>query len=47
MKEKVKVSNLHKSFGDLDVLCGIDAEIKEALIKAMEVTAEEFDLFKV
>ena len=25
----------------------IDAEIKEALIKAMEVTAEEFDLFKV
>lgn len=29
MKEKVKVSNLHKSFGDLDVLCGIDAEIKE------------------
>lgn len=29
MKEKVKVSNLHKSFGNLDVLCGIDAEIKE------------------
>lgn len=29
MKEKVKVSNLHKSFGKLDVLCGIDAEIKE------------------
>lgn len=25
----------------------IDAEIKGALIKAMEVTAEEFDLFKV
>lgn len=25
----------------------IDAETKEALIKAMEVTAEEFDLFKV
>ena len=29
MKEKVKVSNLHKSFGDLHVLRGIDIEISE------------------
>ena len=29
MKEKVKVSNLHKSFGNLHVLRGIDIEISE------------------
>ena len=29
MKEKVKVCNLHKSFGKLDVLKGIDVEISE------------------
>lgn len=29
MKEKVKVNNLHKSFGDLHVLRGIDIEISE------------------
>ena len=29
MTKKVKVTNLHKSFGDLDVLCGIDLEIDE------------------
>ncbi len=29
MTKKVKVTDLHKSFGDLDVLCGIDLEIEE------------------
>ena len=29
MTKKFKVTNLHKSFGDLDVLCGIDLEIDE------------------
>lgn len=29
MTKKVKVTDLHKSFGDLDVLCGIDLEIDE------------------
>ena len=28
-KSKVKVTDLHKSFGELDVLCGIDLEIYE------------------
>ena len=29
IKSKVKVTDLRKSFGELDVLCGIDLEIKE------------------
>ncbi len=29
MTKKVKVTDLHKSFGELDVLCGIDLEIDE------------------
>ncbi len=29
MTKKVKVTNLHKSFDNLDVLCGIDVEIDE------------------
>ncbi len=29
MTKKVKVTDLHKSFGDLNVLCGIDLEIEE------------------
>ncbi len=29
MTEKIKVKNLHKSFGKLDVLCGIDFSVKE------------------
>ena len=29
MKEKVRVSNLHKAFGDLKVLRGVDVDIKE------------------
>ena len=29
MTEKVKVTNLHKYFGELEVLCGIDLSVKE------------------